>query len=138
MSRDFFAKLVELNSKNEPFAVATVIQTEGSASAKPGSKAIFDAKGRMLSGWVGGGCAEGTVRHEALESMKDGRTRVVLLDLTDEVLGVGMPCGGTMRVYVEPFLPRPELVIVGHGRIAETLSQLGYLMGFSTTVSDPG
>jgi xanthine dehydrogenase accessory factor len=58
--------------------------------------------------------------------------------MSDEVLGVGMPCGGTMDIFIEPVLPKPELLIVGHGRIAETLAVLGDLMGFSIIVNDPG
>ena len=42
-----------------------------------------------------------------------------------------------MEVFIEPVLPRPELLIVGHGRIAETLCALGHLMGFTITVNDP-
>lgn len=42
-----------------------------------------------------------------------------------------------MDVYIEPVLPQPELVIAGHGRIAETLARLGHLMDFSVTVHDP-
>jgi xanthine dehydrogenase accessory factor len=42
-----------------------------------------------------------------------------------------------MDIFIEPVLPQPELLIVGHGRIAETLSVLGHLMGFSITVNDP-
>jgi xanthine dehydrogenase accessory factor len=42
-----------------------------------------------------------------------------------------------MDVFIEPILPKPELLIVGHGRIAEVLSTLGHLMGFSITVNDP-
>jgi xanthine dehydrogenase accessory factor len=57
--------------------------------------------------------------------------------MTDEELGVGMPCGGTMDIFIEPVLPKPELLIVGHGRIAETLAVLGDLMGFTITVNDP-
>src|SRR5277367_3678991 len=49
-----------------------------------------------------------------------------------------MPCGGTMDIFIEPVLPKPELLIVGHGRIAETLAVLGDLMGFAITVNDPG
>jgi xanthine dehydrogenase accessory factor len=58
--------------------------------------------------------------------------------MTDELLGVGMPCGGIMDVYIEPVLPKPELLIVGHGRIAETLAALGSLVGFRMTGDDPG
>jgi len=43
-----------------------------------------------------------------------------------------------MEVFIEPVLPQPELLIVGHGRIAETLSALGHIMGFDITVNDPG
>jgi xanthine dehydrogenase accessory factor len=57
--------------------------------------------------------------------------------MQDEVLGVGMPCGGMMDVYIEPVVPQPELLIAGHGRIAETLAALGQWMNFSVTVNDP-
>lgn len=136
MSKEFFNKLAELSARDEPFAVATVVKIEGSASAKPGSKAIIEASGKTVLGWVGGGCAESAVREEALASLEDGQPRMITLDLEDEVLGVGMPCGGTMQVYIEPFLPKPELLIVGHGRIAETLSALGHVVNFSITVHD--
>ena len=134
---EFFKKVYELSAREEPFVVATVVQTEGSSSARAGAKAIIVEDGRTVFGWVGGGCAESTVLEESLAAFKDGKTRMVHLDLQDEVLGVGMPCGGTMEVYVEPFLPRPPLVIVGHGRIAEMLASLGTQMGFSVTVDDP-
>lgn len=49
-----------------------------------------------------------------------------------------MPCGGKMDIFIEPVLPKPELLIVGHGRIAETLSAIAHLMGFDITVNDPG
>jgi xanthine dehydrogenase accessory factor len=48
-----------------------------------------------------------------------------------------MPCGGKMDVYIEPILPQPELLIVGHGRIAEVLANIAHLMNFSVTVNDP-
>jgi xanthine dehydrogenase accessory factor len=137
MADEFYAMVQELSSRREPFAIATVIDIEGSGSAKPGSKVIVDANAKVVLGWVGGGCVESTVCQEALESITDGKTRIITLDLTDEIFGVGMPCGGSMKVYIEPVLPKPELVIAGHGRIAETVAQLGHLLGFSVTVVDP-
>ena len=59
------------------------------------------------------------------------------IDLDDEVLGAGMPCGGSMRVYVEAVVPRPILWILGHGRVAECLCHLGALMSFDVVVDDP-
>ena len=138
MSNEYFEKLAEFNAAEVPFAVATVIKITGSVSAKPGAKSIIDSKGQTVFGWVGGGCAEEAVREASLESMRDGQTRIVPLDLDDEILGVGMPCGGTMEVYVEPYMPRPELMIVGHGRIAEVLAELAHTVHFSITVNDSG
>jgi xanthine dehydrogenase accessory factor len=127
----------ELESRKTPFAIATVIRVEGSSSAKSGSKAIIDSRGTVIAGWVGGGCAEAAVRAEAQKCILEERTAILTLDLTDEVLGVGMPCGGKMDIFIDPFSPTPELLIVGHSRIAEMLATLGQLLHFSVIVSDP-
>jgi len=75
--------------------------------------------------------------HTALDCLRMGDTAVIELDMNDEVLGTGMPCGGSMRVYVEPFLPAPTLWLLGHGRVAECVCSLGALMGFEVVVDDP-
>jgi xanthine dehydrogenase accessory factor len=133
---DLLDLMVALRARREPYAVATVVETEGSASAKPGSKALIAADGALLAGWVGGGCAESTVRQAALECLGAGEPRVVELDLDDEVLGTGMPCGGSMRVFVEPVLPRPTLWVLGHGRAAACLCRFGATLGFRVVVDD--
>lgn len=133
---DLLDLMVVLRARREPYAVATVVETEGSASAKPGSKALIAHDGSLLTGWVGGGCAESTVRQAALECLGTGEPRVVELDLDDEVLGTGMPCGGSMRVFVEPVLPRPTLWVLGHGRAAECLCRFGATLGFRVVVDD--
>ena len=138
MSEDFYSQAARLTSTGKAFAVATVVRVEGSSSARRGSKAIIDGDGKLVTGWVGGGCAESAVKSEALKSIETGKPQIVTLDMRDEELGVGMPCGGKMEVFIEPVLPKPELLIVGHGRIAETLSALGHVMGFEITVNDPG
>jgi xanthine dehydrogenase accessory factor len=137
MSAEIYSKVAELAAQRKYFAVATIVRVEGSSSAKPGSKAIIDEQGKIALGWVGGGCAESTVRNEALKCIELGRPELITLDMTDELLGVGMPCGGKMDVYIEPVLPQPELLIVGHGRIAEVLAKIAALMNFSVTVNDP-
>jgi xanthine dehydrogenase accessory factor len=137
MVSDLYTKAAELASQGKPFAIATVVRVEGSSSARRGSKALIDPLGKMLVGWVGGGCAESAVRSEAVMCLETERSRLITVDMSDEQLGVGMPCGGTMEIFIEPVLPKPELLIVGHGRIAETLAVLGDLMGFAITVNDP-
>jgi xanthine dehydrogenase accessory factor len=137
MFTDLYSQAAQLASQGKPFAVATVVRVEGSSSAPRGSKALIDAEGKLLFGWVGGGCAESAVKSEALKAIASARPHLITLDMMDEQLGVGMPCGGKMEVFIEPVLPKPELLIVGHGRIAETLSVLGHLIGFAITVNDP-
>ena len=135
---DFFVKAAELTAQGKSFAVATVVRVEGSSSARRGSKAIIDAQGNLLLGWVGGGCAESAVKTEALRCLELQQPLVVTLDMTEEILGVGMPCGGKMDVYIEPVLPMPDLLIAGHGRIAEALGVFAHLLGFRVIVNDPG
>lgn len=137
MSSEFYSKASALAAQGKSFAIATIVRVEGSSSAKRGSKAIVDAQGKIALGWVGGGCAESAVRNEALKCIELARPELITLDMTDELLGVGMPCGGKMDVYIEPILPQPELLIVGHGRIAEVLANIAHLMNFSVTVNDP-
>jgi xanthine dehydrogenase accessory factor len=138
MSSDLYAKAAELTALGKAFAVATVVRVEGSSSARRGSKAIIDAQGKLVFGWVGGGCAESAVRNEALRCLELQQPLVITLDMTDELLGVGMPCGGKMDVYIEPVLPKPDLLIAGHGRIAESLAALAHVLGFRIIVNDPG
>jgi xanthine dehydrogenase accessory factor len=133
---DLYTKAAELETRHQPFAIATVVRVEGSSSAKRGSKALIDSQGNIVMGWVGGGCAESAVSSEALRCIRSEKPELITLNMQDEVLGVGMPCGGMMDVYIEPVLPQPELVIAGHGRIAETLARLGTLMSFAVTVHD--
>jgi xanthine dehydrogenase accessory factor len=137
MSYELYSKAAQLASHGAPFAFATVVRVEGSSSARRGSKALIDASGNLLLGWVGGGCAESAVKSEAVKCLETGAPRLITIDMSDEQLGVDMPCGGTMDIFIEPVLPRPELLIIGHGRIAESLSALGHMMDFAVTINDP-
>jgi xanthine dehydrogenase accessory factor len=133
---DVLRVAADLIAGRRPFVLGTVIEAQGSTSARAGAKAIFDTEGVVVAGWVGGGCAESTIAHAAIECLESETPQVVDVDLDDEVLGAGMPCGGRMRVYVEPVVPRPTLWILGHGRVAECLCHLGALMSFNVVVDD--
>ncbi|MCH9044594.1 MAG: XdhC family protein [SAR324 cluster bacterium] len=137
MHREYYRRITALQEAAEPFVVATVIRVHGSASAKPGSKAIIDRTGRNILGWVGGGCAESLVREESLKALEDRLTRIVNVDLEDEVLGVGMPCGGKMDVYIEPHFPPRRLLIAGHNKLARHLNLLAQYVGYAVTVHGP-
>jgi len=137
MARDILDVVSELRAGRRPFAVATVVETRGSVSAKTASKAVIDEHGRVVAGWVGGGCAESATCHAALRCIESGETEILEVDMNDEVLGAGMPCGGHMRVYVEPMLVRPTLWLMGHGRVAEVLCGMADLVGLDVVVNDP-
>jgi len=138
MAKEIFDVIQEMRAGGQAFAIATVVETEGSVSAKTSSKAVIDQTGQVVAGWVGGGCAESATCTQALECLESGETTVIDIDLNDEMLGAGMPCGGSMRVYVEPVLLRPALWIMGHGRVAECMCLLGDLLGLRVIVNDPG
>ena len=82
--------------------IATVIETWGSAPRRVGSQLIVSGDGQM-EGSVSGGCVEGAVVLEALDSLKDGKTKVLEYGVSDDdAFAVGLACGGKMRVLVEP------------------------------------
>ncbi len=136
MTSDLLNLQLELRRARRPYALATVVEVLGSSSAKTASKAVFDEGGQLLAGWVGGGCAQAIVGETALQSLRSGETRMIEVDLNDEVFGAGMPCGGHMRVFVEPVRPNPRLWLMGHGRIAETLCGFAHPLGFEVIVND--
>lgn len=133
---DILQLAAELSAAGHAFALGVVVEARGSSAGRAGAKALFDTEGEVIAGWVGGGCAESTIAHAAVEACASGTPQLVEVDLDSEVLGAGMPCGGRMRVYVEPVLPRPALWILGHGRVAECLCHFGVLLGFSVVVDD--
>jgi xanthine dehydrogenase accessory factor len=138
MARSIFDIMNDLQQKQESFAVATVVDTYGSVSAKTSSKAIIDANGHVVTGWIGGGCAESSTCEQALECMKTNQTAMMEIDLDDEMLGAGMPCGGGMKVYVEPVLPEPTIWIMGHGKVAEVICAMGDILNYRIIVNDSG
>jgi xanthine/CO dehydrogenase XdhC/CoxF family maturation factor len=83
-------------------ALATVVETWGSAPRPVGSHLVIDADGNF-EGSVSGGCVEGAVVAEAAEVIGDGRPRMLEFGVADETAWrVGLSCGGRIRVYVEP------------------------------------
>jgi xanthine/CO dehydrogenase XdhC/CoxF family maturation factor len=134
MSQDFYQEVTKLRELGRPFAVATVIAVRGSASAKPGSKAIIDEDGKNVWGWVGGGCAETFVAKNAVEAMGEGQTRIIQADLDDEVFGLGMPCGGVMDIFIDPQHPPLELSIETRSDSERALKHLAETLNFQPKI----
>ena len=82
-------------------AIATVVDTWGSAPRPVGSHLVIDEDGRFL-GSVSGGCVEGDVVTEALEVIDAGKSKMLEFGVADETAWrVGLSCGGRIKVLVE-------------------------------------
>jgi xanthine/CO dehydrogenase XdhC/CoxF family maturation factor len=82
-------------------ALATVVETWGSAPRPVGSHLVIDAEG-LFEGSVSGGCVEGAVISEAVDVIETGRPRLLEFGVADETAWrVGLSCGGRIKVFVE-------------------------------------
>ncbi|MGQ9490404.1 MAG: XdhC family protein [Anaerolineae bacterium] len=117
-------------------ALATVVDVQGAAPAQVGFKLLARGDGTWV-GNVGGGALEQRVRQDAAAALADGRPRLEHYRLTESGEdALGMLCGGEVTVFIEPFLPRPTLLIVGGGHIGRPLAELGRTVGYNVQVVD--
>lgn len=100
-TKSIHEEVEELLAGGETIATATVVRTQGSTPREVGAKMVIRPTGETL-GSIGGGCGEAEVWQAAMDALKDGRPRLVTLDLTGDVaLDTEMVCGGVMEVFVE-------------------------------------
>jgi xanthine dehydrogenase accessory factor len=150
---DILELISAMKQKGESFALATVVRTVAATAAKAGAKAVIRADGTISEGWIGGGCARAAVLKAAREAIADGRPRLVSVQPPDVLQAQGRqpgdeqagirfvknmcPSQGTMDVFVEPVLPRPQIVVCGSSPVAVAIADLGRRVGFAVTVCVP-
>ncbi len=150
---DILDHISTLKAKGAPFALATVVRTVSVTAAKAGAKAVILPDGSMSEGWIGGGCARAAVLKAARDALADGRARLISVEPPDVLQARGVAAGdekegvrfaknmcpsqGTMDIFVEPVLPRPEIVICGSSPVAVALADLGRRLGFQMTACAP-
>nr|WP_221380146.1 XdhC family protein [Actinoplanes polyasparticus] len=132
-------RVADLSQARRPFVHATVVRAQEPTSARPGDDAVILDDG-SIEGFVGGVCAESSVRAAALDSLKDGNT--VLLRVLPEdnaefpespgALVVVNPChsGGAIEIFLRPVLPRPLLGVVGTTPISRAVGDLASYLDF--------
>ena len=117
-------------------ALATVIDVSGASPARPGFKLLVRSDGSWL-GNVGGGELEHRIREAALEALTTGRSGAVHFALQEQGPdAIGTLCGGEVTVFVESFVPKPVLLLVGGGHIGRPLAELGRVVGYNVQVVD--
>lgn len=150
---DVLDLVADLKARGEAFCLATVVRTVSVTAAKAGAKAIIRPDGRVSEGWIGGGCARAAVLKAAREALSDGSPRLVSVQPRDVLDEKGLkpgeerdgvrfarnmcPSRGTMDVFIEPVLPRPELVVLGASPVAVALADLAPRFGYRVTVCAP-
>ncbi|MGI9596359.1 MAG: XdhC family protein [Acidimicrobiales bacterium] len=135
------ARVAELVSQGVPFVQATVVRAQCPTSARPGDSAVVLADG-SIEGFIGGQCAEGSVRTAAVPLLERGDALLLRIlpegdedfPESDGALTVVNPClsGGAIEVFLEPKLPAPRLAVMGATPIAESLETMAEHLGFAT------
>jgi xanthine dehydrogenase accessory factor len=130
--RDVTQALLELLQSGGEGALATVVKTTGSTPQVPGARMLL-LEGGSSVGTIGGGAIERLVL-EVLAEVRDGAgARLLECDLAKEL---GMCCGGSMEIFIEPIRPIPRLSIFGAGHVAQPTAALARTVGFEVVVVD--
>lgn len=128
-------ELVATTDAGRPVLLATVIDTSRSVPRHAGAKMLVYPD-REQVGTVGGGEMEARVIDAALESLADGRPRRLDFDLVDPTSGDPGVCGGRVSVYLEPYMPKPQLVVIGCGHVGRAVIELAHWLGYRVTALD--
>lgn len=132
---DLFEKMAELRRTGKPAALLIVTKTQGSVPRRAGAKMIVFKDGTTI-GTMGGGDLEKKAIEEAVETIQEGKPRVISFTLDMEKGKLDMMCGGQLEVYIEPVLPEEKVIIFGAGHITRSLASLMKGIGFKVTVVD--
>lgn len=130
-----------LQKTDSRFALATIVRTIGATSAKPGAKAIVDQDGQIINGFLGGGCIKRAVKIAAKDAIELGSPKFISVMPKKALIAKGIntgfnsddgitysqngcPSEGSVDIFIEPQLPKPQLTILGNSPIATALQDL--------------
>jgi xanthine dehydrogenase accessory factor len=123
----------ELRSARTPFVVATVVRAQRPTSVHTGDAALVLGDG-TIEGFVGGTCAEQSVRLHALRALETGEALLLRIlpgdgeaPAAEGAVTVQNPClsGGSLEIFLEPMLASPRVLVVGETPIASAVARLG-------------
>jgi len=119
----------------EAVVLATVVSSRRSVPRHAGSKMLVYRDGR-ISGSIGGGEMESRVIEAAKIALGSGSPRVLDFDLIDPVNGDPGVCGGSVTLYLEPFMPTPTVLVIGCGHVGRAVADLAHWSGFRVAAYD--
>jgi xanthine dehydrogenase accessory factor len=136
MNQNPLLKLCEALRNNRPATLVTVIEVKGASPARPGVQIVLLEDG-TTAGTVGGGKLEAAIIADAKTALSNGQPLLAHYTLTETgEHAVGTLCGGEVYAFIQPYLPPPQLVIVGGGHIGRPLKAMGEAAGFDVIVVD--
>ncbi len=136
MNQSPIVRLADAIQNNQPAVLATVIEITGASPAKVGAQGLLLEDGTTV-GTVGGGKLETVILDAARLALTIGNPYIAHYSLAEEGPdSIGTLCGGEVRVFIQPFLPPPKLIIVGGGHIGRPLKTMGEAAGFDVRVVD--
>jgi xanthine dehydrogenase accessory factor len=136
MKQNPILALAEAIQNKQPVVMATVVETSGATPAKVGAQILL-LTDHSTVGTVGGGKLEEAILTDAQTCLRDAAHRLSHYSLTEEGSeAIGTLCGGEVKVFLQPYLPPPNLVIVGGGHIGRPLNVMGEAAGFEVRVVD--
>lgn len=135
MEQVLIRALLAAIDRGETVAMATVIGTSRSVPRHAGSKMLVYPDGTTL-GTIGGGEMEARVIRESLACLAEGRPRLVDYQLVSPAQGDPGVCGGEVRLYLEPYMPTPTVMVIGCGHVGRAVIDLAHWMGFRVVAYD--
>ncbi|MEH7413674.1 XdhC/CoxI family protein [Neobacillus drentensis] len=128
-------KVAMLTRQNETFALAMIIESKGSTPRHVGKMIVY--RDGTIEGTVGGGLAEHYIIEDSVKAIQNGQSKIVEYKLNKQAKdGIQMNCGGTLRVFIEVYTSKPELVIAGAGHLGYALAKLADFLEYPYCIVD--
>lgn len=135
-SMSIFSAVANIEKSYANAAFCIVVGITGSTPRKAGAKMIVVdnalSHGEII-GSIGGGAIEHMIRREAILAIGEQLPRLVTASLKNDL---GMCCGGTMTVFIEPICHIPKLICFGAGHIGQALCPVAFDLGFEVSIVD--
>lgn len=122
-------------AERTPVVLVTITTTDRSVPRRPGTKMLVHSDGATV-GTVGGGEMEARVRAEAMASLVDGSPRNLSYTLLDPSTGDPGVCGGQVELFLEPYMPSTQLLVVGAGHVGRAVAELAGWLELEVMVWD--